>query len=504
MHKSSDIFIKNKPYKIPDNIITEEQYREIMDAFAAYPTFSEANEEYLQRLDNFTEQAKDMIRHCPDTVTQTGDVYYVANCGDDNADGKSPETAWATYDKLNSFEFKSGDTVLFNRGDIWRGMLEAKNGVTYSAYGTGPKPKLLAAYDGLGFADWIKTEHENIWMFDTVLEDMDIPTIVFNGEKAAKKKLKFEDLKENYDFFYCSDFAWVRPENCEQQPNNRLYLYLDKGNPADLFDDIEVNMCAHVINSVRGSHDITYHNLELLYGNSPIWTEDSKNIKISYCVMGWCGGRLWTKAKKGNNTRLGGGVCTWHGCENISFDHCYFYQQFDSGVTPQYHWKGEQSAQFINYRATDCIFETTKWTFEWFNTQQTKDDNCFKNIYFGYNICRTGGYGYGDRNNESAYVKSWGHENVCYNFEISHNIFDRAFATSIEIISHAPGKRGKNVSYEHLPKLNSNVYIEPKNKEFANINHIFYKFNQASHITLEKLGVETGAVYVFCEKKEEE
>lgn len=484
-------------YKPNKELITEKQYRDIIDAFAAYPSFSEADEEYLKRLDNFTEQAKNMIRYNADTAPFTGTAYYVANSGNDNADGLTPETAWATYDKLNSFEFKEGDAVLFNRGDLWRGVLEARNGVTYSAFGSGPKPKLLAAYNGHTFAQWVKTEHENIWMFDKVLEDIDIPNIVFNGEKAATKKLKFEELKQNLDFFYCSDFAWVRPDDCEKQPDNHLYLYLDEGNPANVFEELEVCMSKRVINSTRGSHDITYHNLELLYGNSPIWTEDSKNIKISYCIMGWCGGRLWTKAKEGNNTRLGGGVCTWHGCENISFDHCYFYQQFDSGVTPQYHWKGDVAAQFINYTATDCIFETTKWTFEWYNTQHTMDTNFFKNIYFGYNICRTGGYGYSDRNEESAYVKSWGHENVCYNFQISHNIFDRAFATSIEIISHAPGKRGKNVSYEHLPKMDSNIYIEPKNKEFANVNHIIYKFNKASHTTLEKLGVETGAVYMY-------
>ena len=52
--------------------------------------------------------------------------------------------------------------------------------------------------------------------------------------------------------------------------------------------------------------------------------------------------------------------------------------------------------------------------------------------------------------------------------------------------------------------MNNNIYIEPKNKVFANINHIKYEFNEASHITMEKLGVETGAVYIFCNKKDDE
>ena len=125
-------------------------------------------------------------------------------------------------------------------------------------------------------------------------------------------------------------------------------------------------------------------------------------------------------------------------------------------------------------------------------------------MYFGYNLCRLGGYGYGDKTEQSRYVKSWGHENPCYDCKLEYNIFDRAADMSLEIIGHAPALRGKHVSYDHIPKMNNNIYIEPRNKVFANINHIIYNFNEASYITLEKLGVEKDAVYVFCAKKDEE
>ncbi len=43
--------------------------------------------------------------------------------------------------KQSDKELKPGSVVLFKRGDVWRGEgLLAKPGVTYSAYGTGPKP----------------------------------------------------------------------------------------------------------------------------------------------------------------------------------------------------------------------------------------------------------------------------------------------------------------------------------------------------------------------------
>ena len=130
---------------MPEQLITEAQYRRGIEEFCTYPTFSPANEEYLNKLDAFTESAKDMIYFNTSKLDCNGTKYYISNNGDDNNDGLSPETAWATYDRPNSFEFESGDLVLFERGVLWRGMLKAQNGISYSAYGEGPKPKLLAA-----------------------------------------------------------------------------------------------------------------------------------------------------------------------------------------------------------------------------------------------------------------------------------------------------------------------------------------------------------------------
>lgn len=498
MIKNSDDFIKSAPFNKPEKLISEKDYRKIMDDFSSYPKFFDTDDAFFEKLDAFTQDAKDMIYYHDEPAVFTGKAYYVANNGDDNADGLSPQTAWKTYKNPNSFSFENGDAVLFKKGDVFRGMLEAKDGVTYSSYGVGPKPKLMAAYDGLTYSKWIKSDTENVWVLEKPFTDKDIGSIEFNlGETYAKKKLKPEDLKQNLDFFYCVDFAWVKDESDKREPDNRLYLYFDKGNPAEYFDDIEINMCNRIITSQTGSKNITYYNLELLYGTSPIWTYDSENIIISYCVCGWSGGILWRKAIEGRNTRYGGGVCTWHGCNNISFDHCYIYEQFDSGVTPQYHWHDETAAIYNDYKCTDCIFEGCEWTFEYFNSQSNKADNCFNRVIFSYNLCRKGGEGYGDKTEESAYVKSWGHENVCYDCEISHNIFDRAAAISMEIFAHAPEQKGRIVSYEHLPKLHHNTYIEPFGKQFANINGVFYKFNECSQIALEHSGVDTDSVYAF-------
>ncbi len=76
--------------------------------------------------------------------------YHVSAEGSDAADGRSPETAWQTIDKLNA-EFASlepGQRVAFRRGDAFRGTLHvgrsgtAGSPITIAAYGAGPRPVL--------------------------------------------------------------------------------------------------------------------------------------------------------------------------------------------------------------------------------------------------------------------------------------------------------------------------------------------------------------------------
>jgi hypothetical protein len=95
-------------------------------------------------------------------------TYYVdATNGNDNNNGTSPSTAWKTIEKVNSSTFAPGDSVLFKRGESFRGSLVPSSGspsgyITYGAYGTGNKPKLLGAYERSSSSDWTN-QGGNIW-----------------------------------------------------------------------------------------------------------------------------------------------------------------------------------------------------------------------------------------------------------------------------------------------------------------------------------------------------
>ena len=124
----------------------------------------EATIEILNGLDNQAEKLKKEILNAKDTIEIKGTTYYVSNDGNDENDGKTPETSWKTIDRVNKEAFMPGDGVRFKRGNLFRGTILSQNGVTYCAYGEGEKPKFYAWNKNLGDASlWtLYNEKSNI------------------------------------------------------------------------------------------------------------------------------------------------------------------------------------------------------------------------------------------------------------------------------------------------------------------------------------------------------
>ena len=126
--------------------------------------------------------------------TYTGTAYYISNDGNDSADGTSPESAWATIDRLNQAELDYGDAVFFRRGDVWRAVqVNSQPGVTYSAYGEGEKPGLYGSEENGGGAEkwslWYEGEDgRKIWVYYRPM--LDCGAIVLNGDVAVAEKVQ--------------------------------------------------------------------------------------------------------------------------------------------------------------------------------------------------------------------------------------------------------------------------------------------------------------------------
>lgn len=345
------------------------------------------------------------------------------------------------------------------------------------------------------FAKWRKTDIPNVWVFDKELPDNDIGVIVFDeGAKYAEKQRTLADVKNELDFCHRS----ILSNEDEKDIDGKVYLYCSAGNPAEIFGSMELSRNGHVIGTPKGAHDICVHNLDIRFGRDYFFKDHLKNICISYCTFAWRGGHYF--GKSGN--RYGGGGGCWLDCDNIEMSHCFFTQQFDCSATPQFHGEADEPSYFKDYKMHDCLIEYTEYSFEFFNTKKNGDDYSFENMYFGYNFLRTCGKGFGCKHFASRHLKGWGHSNPCYSCVFEHNILDRAHSLSIEYTSRESKHTFYNggvetVSYERLPKLRKNIFIEPKNKPFANINGLIYNFNEISQITLAKLGAQEDDIYIF-------
>jgi hypothetical protein len=97
-----------------------------------------------------------------------GRTFFVAaTTGNDDNTGLSSQSPWRSLDKVNAAELRSGDKVMFKRGDTWRGQLVPQNGregapVYYGAYGEGKMPRLLGSVSRNQPQDW-HDEGGNIW-----------------------------------------------------------------------------------------------------------------------------------------------------------------------------------------------------------------------------------------------------------------------------------------------------------------------------------------------------
>lgn len=76
-----------------------------------------------------------------------GETYYVDSAqGNDDAAGKSIDTAWRSLTKVNATTFTPGDRILFKAGGTWSGQLHPKGSgspgkpIMINQYGKGPRP----------------------------------------------------------------------------------------------------------------------------------------------------------------------------------------------------------------------------------------------------------------------------------------------------------------------------------------------------------------------------
>ncbi len=369
---------------------------------------------------------KNTVLNSANDVTPTGTTYYISNDGDDNNSGKSTSAPIKTIAKLKTLSLNSGDTVLFRRGDTFRtdSRINVITGVTYSAYGSGAKPKIYGSVKNYADSSNWTTTDGNIWVTD--IDADNAANVVFNdGESAGYRKNALTGLTENGDFYFNSD-------------TSKLYLFMNQVNPGVKFDSIEISSSEYLFYGIGSDassslykKNIKITNLDLRYATThAIYLAFVENININNCEIGWAGGEYQSGTNK--TVRLGNAIQLWRIAKNCNISSNYIYQAFDAAIT----FQGTADNQYTGLTLDNNLIEYCSMNFEFWANDNNDDVDAnalIKDVSFNGNILRFGGMGFGGiqrpTKGDQGYILTWNADfadGQIDNFQVKNNIFDIA------------------------------------------------------------------------------
>ncbi|MBQ6789312.1 MAG: S-layer homology domain-containing protein [Clostridia bacterium] len=387
----------------------------------------------------------------PEQITAAGGkVYYISSInGSDENDGLTPETPYKTTDPLfymlGPFEktyLKAGDGVFFERGSVFYGKqfsenslaaLETAEGVSYGAYGTGPKPLFTMAIDftdSNGVGVWHKTEWKNIYVLDKIADDAhwwghrsEVGNIFFNGGEGLGVRIIVDGNEEvqylgegqkstdrgyccnGYEYFYSPVRDLTNPGTALQNDleffhdykEGKLYLYSKNGNPADRFDDIKVSRCGAAAWASGGG--ARYDNLAFMYSTDYAVRAGDKDITFTNCEIGCVGGSL---------SSVESGVEIYGDTDGAYFYDNYIHDVGDGGLTSQ---GGAliQNIEYVNNVMVACGHSAEIWSGFTVNDDGTINER-INNVLIKGNMMAYNGYGMRTKQDRGSYAKG---ETIC-------------------------------------------------------------------------------------------
>lgn len=402
-----------------------------------------------QSIEKAVNQKIKAILENTDDIQCKGTVYYVSNDGDDSNDGKSPETAWKTLEQVKDATLQKNDTVLFRRGDVFRGSIWAKEGVSYGAYGTGSKPVIqVSPYDGADPTKWklyySGSKGEKIWKYTE--KTLAIGNIFFDGYSSYALKyspyyykgsyyvadgsntVKFNVKKhlKNLEFFTSAD------KYCEQDADamGDLYLRCDKGNPGKIYKQIEFAINHPAVFDANGC---SYKNLCFYSGQAlTLYHTGHDHLTYENCEVAYMGGCVCGYDDVGFPLNGGDGM-TMGGNYNTAKNN-YVHDCMDHGCTLELTPDEQGTVGFTMNVFSGNVIENCNGGFlfaNWF-CSDAKNGPKFNNITISDNYVVRCGYGFGEtinrvRQNEdriAAIDNGGNHTYVKYNnVKVTNNTF---------------------------------------------------------------------------------
>ena len=386
------------------------------------------------------------IKNTANITPTTSSVYYVSSSEGSEASNTpgSFEKPFKTIKQVNDvIENKTNVTVCFKRGDVWRGeQLEAVDGLTVTAYGTGAKPVIMASPEnGGGSANESKWTDmgNNIWRYEGSDAWADVGNIIFNdGESYATKIVQlyvkqeawanyaltdytnapaqkysfksYTDLKNDLDFYHDKDFG---DGDGSSGATGYLYMY-STSNPALRFNSIEFATKLELV-KVHSTDNVTIDNLCFKYTGAhailadgqpkeTLWSStDLNDFTVQNCEFYWIGGSIQDRIKQStlgtNNVigdvRYGNAIEVYGQVDGFIARNNYIYQVFDAGITVQKTVSGSDDWSQKNVQFTGNVIENCNYSIEYFLTTIPEgNDSTMVNVEFSDNYMWNSGYGF--------------------------------------------------------------------------------------------------------------
>lgn len=321
-------------------------------------------------------------------------TYYVSANGNNDNDGLSPQTAWATPQHAVATA-GGGHTILLKAGDTFYGGFRVPDAespdhpTVIDAYGEGAKPAICCYKKVVDAAVWEQVSPQ-IWrvnLFDetqfvgnTVAKDNNVGFIYVDGAIRGFKYYKLEDVRTLWDFYcdYDSGYVYV---HCPRNPN-----YYDQ------------QVCFAVGGGVSLGTNSRVSNLDIFGGGSHGMTAGHsakgclKNAVASNCDIHDFGGAQLRSEEHFRIIRFGNGIEFWSGAEDVLVENCRIYNIYDVAITMQGFpeknggWKNvvfRQNAMWGNHQSFEI----------WTKDEHAKECG-MTNCKFTDNICIGAGYGW--------------------------------------------------------------------------------------------------------------
>ena len=460
--------------------------------------------ELAGEIQSLTEKRILEIRNTKTEINVKGTSYYVSSDGDDANDGKSTEKSWKTPERVSKAkrngELSEGDAVFFKRGQIFRGIVETANGVTYSAYGEGEKPRIYSFHQNTADPSlWEETEIPGIWRYTEICV-WDIGSIVFGGETYARKIYRsleddgsmldygnpdrpvfndWHDLNEDLTFWH--DWALDMPENV----SGKLYMRCNKGNPGEVFDDIEFSQRLSIFRNLS-THNVTIDNIHMshaCFGISGLCHGET----VQNCEFSWIGGNIQVAPRKYSPARTfptpyGNGIEIYGEAQDFTVNNCYFRQIYDAAMTHQCGNSDKpihnRNVNYINNVCEYCVYSV-----EIFYGESPVENRSNFGCRVENNILRLGGgFGHDSRPDKgvTALIRNGRMILNTKDYTVRNNIFDRSRGKIIQAQNDGASKA----------QYYDNLYVQIRNGFFCSRLGKDYRADKDIAQNLEKTATE--------------